>query len=132
MLRMKSIITKKNLLKFLHILISAKLQSKRMEIQNAVKVSTSDHIHLEKEENNLRNLDYQQQFYDDHHANKGMDNESEFLFDKETIKFIEGLRNKFGFEGEIDHYEFIQKIQNELNKGVKNDKQRLALEELKR
>ena len=61
-----------------------------------------------------------------------MDDESEILFDKETIRYIEKLKDKFGFDGDIDPYEFIQKIQWELNKGVKNEKQRLALEELKR
>lgn len=86
---------------------------------------------LELEESNTHSEDYQQQICEDHQYDV-IEDESEFLFDKETIKFIEGLRDEFGFEGDIDPYEFLQKIQNELNNGVVSEKQRMALEELKR
>lgn len=66
-----------------------------------------------------------------HENTDGMDDESEYMFDQETIKYIQSLRDKFGFKGEIDPHEFLQKIQNELNQGVESSKQREALEELK-
>lgn len=48
------------------------------------------------------------------------------------MKYIESLKDKFGLEGEIDPYEFLHKIQLELESKKLTHKQRFALEELKR
>lgn len=61
-----------------------------------------------------------------------MDEESEFLFDKDIIMYIGQLKEKYKLEGEIDPHDFLHKIQLELNLGTQNSKQKSALEEIKR
>lgn len=67
-----------------------------------------------------------------HEQSESIDDEWEIIFDKETIRYIESLKDKFGFENEIDPHEFIHKIGQELVHGKLTQKQRHTLEELKR
>jgi hypothetical protein len=58
--------------------------------------------------------------------------ETELLFDKEIIEYIESLKDKLEIEENLDAQEFINRIQNEIYNPELSPKQRLALEELKK
>lgn len=65
-------------------------------------------------------------------SNDHMDDESEFLFDKNIMNYIEGLKQKYDLEGDIEPDVFLSKIESELKDGTQTSKQRAALEELKK
>ena len=61
-----------------------------------------------------------------------VDDESELLFNADILKYIENLKFKYKLADDIDPYEFLSKIQIELDQELLTVKQKAVLEELKR
>lgn len=63
---------------------------------------------------------------------ESVEDDFEYLFDKETLKYIESLKDKLDIDDDMDPQEFLRRIQMEINNPKITKKQRMALEELKK
>jgi hypothetical protein len=63
---------------------------------------------------------------------ESVEEDFEYLFDKETLKYIESLKDKLDIDDDMDPQEFLRRIQLEINNPKITKKQKMALEELKK
>ena len=63
---------------------------------------------------------------------ESVEEDFEYLFDKETLKYIESLKDKLDIDDDMDPQEFLRRIQMEINNPNITKKQKMALEELKK